>query len=122
MWKKLVSIVLALAICLGLTVPAMAAERTIRAMTSAEALQYVDFGPNTPIEKPADVLMEKEFRLDRGNLGTSTTKIGYYAIRKDVKFTLGNLGTPGGDSLATPSSLPLPRLPPGARKNSCAHV
>lgn len=96
--KKFASFVLALALCLSLAAPALAAERTIRAMTQEEALQYVDFGPNTPVEKPGDVLIEKEFHLDLGSLGSTTTKIGYYAIRKDAVFKLGNLGTPGGDS------------------------
>lgn len=98
MKKRIGSLFLALVMTLGLTVPALAAERTIRGMTQEETLQYVEFAPDTPIEKPADVLMEKEFRLDRGSLGSTTAKIRYYAIRKDAKFTLGNLGTPGGDS------------------------
>lgn len=96
--KKFASLVLALALSLSLAAPALAVERTIRAMTQEEALQYVDFGPNTPVEKPGDVLIEKEFHIDQGSLGSTTTKIGYYAIRKDAVFKLGNLGTPGGDS------------------------
>lgn len=99
MKKKWLSLALALVLSLNLAVPALAAEeRTIRAMTADENLQYVSFAPDTPIENPSDALMEKEFRVDRGSLGTTTAKIPYYAIRKDAKFKLGNLGTPGGDS------------------------